>query len=148
MNTINRKLPLVARIFLGAIFLVFGLNKFLHFIPQPPMSGRPLEFMGGMMAAGYLFPLLALTEIVAGALLIGGRFVPLAITLLAPIIVNIAGFHLALAPEGLPVVAVVLASELYLAWSYRHAFAPMLKMKAAPAESAATAPSARMLEVS
>ena len=125
MKKLTQKLPLVARVVLGLIFVVFGLNGFLHFLPQPPMTAAAGAFLGALTATGYLLPLLKATEVVAGALLLSGRFVPLALTLLAPVIVNIAAFHLFLAP-GNPVVGVVLAAELYLAWTHRAAFAPLL----------------------
>src|SRR5438552_2879816 len=89
MNTIARKLPSVARVFLGFVFTVFGLNGFLHFIPQPPMSGPPADFFMALFGTGYMVPLIMGTELVAGVLLLAGRFVPLALTLLAPVIVNI-----------------------------------------------------------
>jgi hypothetical protein len=75
-----------------------------------------------------MIPLLAVTEIVAGLMLLSGRFVPLGLTLLAPVIVNILGFHLFLARSGIGFPVVLLALELYLAWAYRDAFAPMLRM--------------------
>jgi uncharacterized membrane protein YphA (DoxX/SURF4 family) len=121
-----------ARVFLGLIFFVFGLNGFFHFLPQPPMSGPPADFLGAIVATGYLFPLLKGTEVAAGALLLGGRFVPLALALLAPVIVNIVGFHAFLAPSGLPVPMVVLALEIFLAYAYRGAFRPMLRARVAP----------------
>jgi uncharacterized membrane protein YphA (DoxX/SURF4 family) len=121
-----------ARILLGLVFVVFGLNGFLHFLPQPPMSGPPAEFFGALVATGYLIPLLKGTEVVAGTLLLSGRYVPLALTLLAPVIVNILGFHLFLAPSGLGVPLVVLALEIALAWSYRGVFRPMLGARATP----------------
>jgi uncharacterized membrane protein YphA (DoxX/SURF4 family) len=126
MNAVRKHLPTAARLLLGLVFTVFGLNFFLHFLPTPPSPPRAAAFAGALFATGYLFPLLKLTEIVAGLLLLSGRFVPLALTLLAPIVVNIVGFHLFLAPSGLALPLVVLAAELYLAWSYRAAFAPML----------------------
>src|SRR5438477_1745787 len=100
MNTIARKIPTVARIGLGLVFMVFGFNKLLHFLPQPPISGPPAEFFGALFATGYMLPLLATTEIVAGLMLLSGRFVPLAVALLAPVIVNIVGFHIFLAKGG------------------------------------------------
>jgi hypothetical protein len=126
------KLPTVARVLLGLVFFVFGLNGFLHFLPQPPMSGPPADFAGALFATGYMFPLIKGTEVVAGALLLGNRFVPLALALLAPVIVNILAFHAILvgAGVGLPIVLVVL--ELYLAYAYRDAFAPMLKAQVTP----------------
>ena len=132
MDTISRKLPAVARTLLGLVFATFGLNKLLHFLPQPPITGAPAEFFGALFATGYMIPLLAVTEIVAGLMLLTGRFVPLGLTLLAPVIVNILGFHLFLAHGGFGVPATVLALEVYLAWVYRDAFAPMLRMRNVP----------------
>jgi uncharacterized membrane protein YphA (DoxX/SURF4 family) len=132
MNTIVRKVPTVARIGLGLVFTVLGANKLVPFLPQPPISGAPAEFFGALIATGYMIPLLAVTEIVAGLMLLSGRFVPLGLTLLAPVIVNILGFHLFLAQGGLGLPVVVLALELYLAWAYRDAFAPMLRMRSVP----------------
>ena len=101
MNTITKHLPTAARIFLGLVFTVFGLNFFLHFIPQPPAPPQADAFVGALTASGYLMPLLKTSEVLAGLLLLRNRFVPLALTVLAPIVVNIVGFHLALAPGGL-----------------------------------------------
>ena len=151
-------LPLIARVLLGLIFFVFGLNGFLGFLPQPPLPEGAGAFIGSLIATGYLFPLLKGTEVLAGALLLSNRFVPLALTLLAPILVNIVAFHALLAGGGLglplvllaPVVVniaafhlrftpaqvglslAILALELFLAWSYRAAFAPMLSAAATP----------------
>jgi putative oxidoreductase len=122
-----------ARIVLGLIFFVFGLNGFLHFIPQPPMSGPPEEFLGALIATGYLFPLLKTTEVVTGALLLSGRLVPLALVVLAPVIVNIFAFHLFLAPAGLALPLLVVALEIFLARSYWGAFAGLMRARVAPA---------------
>jgi uncharacterized membrane protein YphA (DoxX/SURF4 family) len=132
MNRIAAKLPVAARLLLGLIFFVFGLNGFLHFIPQPPMPAAAGAFLGALGATGYMFTLLKATEVLAGALLLAGVLVPLALTLLAPVIVNIVAFHLFLAPGNFAVVGLVLAAELYLAWTYRAAFAPMLRVRSAP----------------
>lgn len=129
MNTITRKFPTIARIGLGLVFATFGLNKLLPFLPQPPISGPPAQFFGALYATGYMIPLMAVTEIVAGIMLLSGRFVPLALALLAPVVVNILAFHLFLAPAGVGVPVVVLALEVYLAWTYRDVFAPMLQMR-------------------
>jgi putative oxidoreductase len=132
MNAINRKVPTAARIGLGLLFTVFGLNKVLHFLPQPPMSGPPAEFFGALWATGYMLPLIAATEVTSGVLLLAGRFTPLALTLLAPVLVNILAFHVFMAPAGLPVPLLALVAELYLAWTYRDAFAPMLRARVEP----------------
>jgi uncharacterized membrane protein YphA (DoxX/SURF4 family) len=129
MNTIGKHLPTAARLLLGLVFTVFGLNFFLHFIPTPPSPPAAASFAGALFASGYLFPLLKTTEVVMGVLLLAGRFVPLALAVLAPIVVNIVGFHLFLAPSGIALPLVVLAPELYLAWTYRAAFAPMLQAR-------------------
>ncbi|HEX3777372.1 MAG TPA: DoxX family protein [Polyangiaceae bacterium] len=135
MSSIQHKLPTIARYLLGLVFFVFGLNGFLHFLPQPPMTGAPLNFIGALIASGYMFPLLKGTEVLMGALLLANRFVPLALTVLAPVLVNIVAFHSFLAPEGLAVPLVLLVAELYLAHSYRDAFAPMLHAVNAPRAS-------------
>ena len=123
------KLVLGARILLGLIFFVFGLNFFFHFIPMPPMSGPPADFAKAMAATGYLYILVKITEVTSGALLLAGRFVPLALALLAPVVVNIVAFHAFLAPAGIGLPVVILLLEIFLAWSYRAAYRPMLQAK-------------------
>jgi uncharacterized membrane protein YphA (DoxX/SURF4 family) len=129
MRTLQKVVPTAARLFLGLVFTVFGLNFFLHFLPMPPAPPRAAAFAGALFASGYLFPLLKSIEVAAGLLLLSGLFVPLTLAVLAPIIVNIIGFHLFLEPSGLPIPLVVLAAEIYLAWTYRAAFAPMLHLR-------------------
>ena len=118
----------IARLLLGLVFTVFGLDGFLHFLPQPttPPPEGAMAFAIALMKSGYMFPLIKGTEVLAGLLLLSNRFVPLALVLLAPIIVNIVAFHAFLAPEGLGVAAPVLALELALAWAYRAAYRPLL----------------------
>jgi uncharacterized membrane protein YphA (DoxX/SURF4 family) len=135
--TMKAKLVLAARILLGLIFFVFGLNFFLHFLPQPPMPEAAGAFAGAMFATGYLFVLLKVVEITSGLLLLAGRFVPLALALLAPIVVNIVFFHAFLAPAGIVLPLVVLALEIFLAWSYRAVYRPMLAARAEPTEGRA-----------
>lgn len=129
------KLPLVARLLLGLIFFVFGLNGFLHFIPTPPPPEGPAgTLLAGFIAAGYFLPVVAGTQVLSGALLLAGQFVPLALTLLAPVIVQILLFHAFLAPAaaGWPVPLLALACEVYLAFAYKSSFAPMLRRDARP----------------
>ena len=129
-----RHLTTGVRSLMGLAFLVFGLNGFLHFIPQPKdaMSAGALDFFNALVKTGYMIPLIFSTQTLAGALLLLNLFVPLALALIAPVVVNIVAFHLQLAPSGIPVAAVVLILELYLAWAYRKAFAPMLAMRVSP----------------
>lgn len=132
---IARYLPVAARILMGLLFLVMGLNGFLNFIPQPstPMPDVAVAFLGVFMKTRYMLPLIAGTETIVGALLLSNRFVPLALALLAPVVVNIFAFHLFLVPSGLGVAVVVVVLEIYLAWMYRKAYGPMLAMRVAPA---------------
>lgn len=132
MQSLRNLAPHAARILLGLIFFVFGLNGFLGFIPQPPLTGAPGDFVGALVATGYMFPLIKGTEVVAGALLLSNRFVALALVLLAPVIVNIALFHFVLAPDALAMTFVILGLELSLAWAYRDAFRGVLAAKARP----------------
>ncbi len=121
-----------ARILFGLVFTVFGLNGFLNFLPAPPHPAAADAFLGALAASGYMFPLIKGTEVVVGLLLLSNRFVPLALTLIAPVLVNILAFHAFLAPGiGLPLV--LLALELGLAWAYRDAFRPMLRAVVRPA---------------
>jgi hypothetical protein len=116
------------------MFFVFGLNGFLNFIPQPktPMPEGAVAFAGALMKTGYMFPLISGTQLLVGVFLLLNRFVPLALTLIAPIIVNIIAFHIFLAPSGSAPGIVVLILELYLAWAYRKTYRPMLAARAKP----------------
>lgn len=128
------KLPTLARVLLGLIFFVFGLNGFLQFLPQPPLPAPAGAFIGALVQSGYLMLLVKLVEVVAGALLLANRQVPLALTLLAPIVVNILLFHAFLAPGGMALPVVVTTLTAYLAWTRRAAFAPMFREPRAAAQ--------------
>jgi putative oxidoreductase len=127
-----RKLIPAARILLGLMFIVFSLNFFFPFLPVPPPPPAAGAFAGAMFATGYIFHLLKVLELASGIALLAGFFVPLALTVLAPIIVNIVFFHAFLAPSGLPIPLVILVLELFLAWAYRDSFAPLLNPRAKP----------------
>jgi hypothetical protein len=129
-----RYLPHAARILMGLTFFVFGLNGFLHFIPQPktPLPETAVTFFSALMKTGYMMPLIFGAQAVAGALLLSNRFVPLALALIAPVIVNIVAFHAFIEPSGRVIAGVVLVLELYLAWAYRRAYLPMLAMRVKP----------------
>ena len=107
---------------LGLIFLVFGSNVFLNFIPMPPPPpGLAGDYTKAFLASGYAHFIGGL-QVMAGLLLLIGRFVPLGLTILGGIIVNIWAFHLLMLPEGLPPVIVATILELFLVWRYRDAF--------------------------
>jgi putative oxidoreductase len=122
-----RILTIIARILLGLVFVVFGSNAFLHFLPMPPLpQGVTGEYLHAFFASGYVYVIGAF-QVIGGLLLLIGRFVPLGLTILAAIIVNIWAFHLLMAPEGLPPAVVVTVLELFLVWSYRDRFAEILR---------------------
>jgi putative oxidoreductase len=120
-------LTIIARVLLGLIFVFFGSNAFLHFLPMPPLpQGVTGEYLHAFFASGYVYVIGAF-QVIGGLLLLIGRFVPLGLTILAAIIVNIWTFHLLMAPEGLPPAVVVTILELFLVWSYRASFAGILR---------------------
>ncbi len=132
MTNSSTKLATGARLVQGAAFLVFGLNGFLHFLPMPAPPPAAGAFFGALFATGYMLPLIKGTEVVTAVLLLSNRYVPLALALIAPVIVNIVAFHAFLAPAGIALPLLLLATELTLAWSYRKAFAPMLRSRVTP----------------
>ena len=129
MTRAQYKAKTAARLALGAIFTVFGLNGFLHFLTMPPPTGLAAVYLGGLGASGYMFPLIKGTEVVTGLLLLSNRFVPLALTILAPIVVNILAFHFFLAPAGLVLPIVTAALGVYLAYTERAIFAPFFQAR-------------------
>ncbi len=125
-----KHLPLIARILLGLIFAVFGTIGLLQLGPAPEMGEEATAFMGALMDTGYLWPVIKVTEIVCGVLLILGLFVPLALVVLAPIVLNILLFHVFLAPEGVLIGVVAVVLGLYVAHRHRSSFSGVLQRKA------------------
>ena len=99
---------LIARLLLGLIFFVFGLNGFLNFIPAPPPTGLAGQF-AGILFTSHLYVVIFGVQTIGGLLLLVNRFVPLALIILGPVIVNIFFFHLFMARSGLPLAIVVVA---------------------------------------
>lgn len=135
-TSFTRHFPAIARILMGLPLFVFGLNGFFNFIPQPtqPLPEGALAFAGALMNTGYMMQLIGATLLIVGALLLVNRFVPLALALFAPFIVNSLAFHLFLERSGLPMAIVFLVFELYLAWAYRAAYRPMLAARVTPGQ--------------
>jgi hypothetical protein len=125
------KPTIAARVLLGLVFFGIGLNGLLRLVPLPPAEGAAAVFINGLIASRYFFPLLFVTYLLAGAALVIGCFVPLALTVLAPIIVNIAVMHLFVPSSGAEtcLAALVTVLELFLAWSYRAVFRPLLSAR-------------------
>jgi putative oxidoreductase len=113
---------IIARILLGLVFAVFGSNAFLHFIPMPPMQGDAGAFMGALIRSGYIYPIATLQVLGGLCLLVHPRLVPLGLTLLGPVIVNIVLYHIFLDQSGLPIAAVVALLSIFLLWVYRYKF--------------------------
>ena len=114
---LKTKLPLIARILLGLVFFASGWVGLLNLYPMPPnLPERLVAFNAGLIATGYFFPFLKITEIVCGFLLLSGVFVPLALVVLAPIVLNIFLVHAFLAPSGLPLAIVLGLLLSYLAF--------------------------------
>ena len=118
----------IARFLLGLIFLVFGLNGFLHFLPSPPLTGTAGQFVGALFVSHYLV-VVFLLQLISAVLLLLNRYVPLALTLLAPIIVNILLIHLLMAPSGLPLAIVVTVLWILVFLSVRSAFSGLLQQR-------------------
>jgi putative oxidoreductase len=118
----------IARYLAGIIFLVFGLNGFLNFIPLPPPEGVAGQFMGALYASHYLWVIFAF-QLVAGVLLLINRFVPFAVAVLAPVIVNILSFHLLMAPSGLPLALFVTVLWALIFADVRSAFAGLSRAR-------------------
>lgn len=117
---------LIARLLFGLAFTVFGLNFFLNFIPAPPPTGLAGDYFKVLSASKYLY-VIGATQLLSGLLLLIGKFVPLALTILAGMIFNILVIHILMAPEGLPMALVFAVIELFLVWSYRDRFAGILR---------------------
>jgi uncharacterized membrane protein YphA (DoxX/SURF4 family) len=125
---VMRTVSTIARYLAGVIFLVFGLNGFLNFIPLPPPGGIAGQFMGALYASHYLWVIFAF-QLVAGVLLLINRYVPLAVAVLAPVIVNILSFHALMAPSGLPLALFVAVLRGVIFVDVRPAFAGLFQAR-------------------
>lgn len=127
-----KTISLLARLLLGILFFVFGLNGFLHFIPLPPPKGLAAEFFSALTKSHYMDFVMGL-QVLGGILLLTGRFTPFAMTLLGPVIVNILLFHFTMAPEGLPLALVAATLWFVVFWGVRRAFSGIFASKVQPA---------------
>lgn len=112
----------IVRVLLGLVFVVFGSNAFLKFMPMPELQGQAGAFITALIGSGYMYAI-AVVQVLGGlCLLLGARFVPLGLTLLGPVIVNIVLYHVFLDPNGMPIAIVISALALFLLWIYRFKF--------------------------
>jgi hypothetical protein len=116
----------IARYLLGIMFTVFGLNGFLHFIPMVPMPGLAGQFITVLFVSHYLIPVCAI-QLVCGLLFLANRYVPLALTLIAPVIFNILLFHILMNPPGIVPGLIATACWFLVFYRFRAAFAGILR---------------------
>jgi len=118
---------IIVRLLLGLVFVVFGSNIFLHFIPMPPPPATLAgDFSKALMQSHYIY-VVGLLQVIGGLLLLIGRYVPLGLTLLGPVIANILLFHIFLDRSGLPLAIIVAVLALFLLWRYWTNFAGLVK---------------------
>jgi putative oxidoreductase len=130
-NQVMRTTSVIARYLAGVIFLVMGLNGFLNFIPFPPPAGVAGQFMGALYLSHYLWVIFAF-QVIAGVLLLINRYVPLAVAVLAPVIVNILTFHALMAPSGLPLALFVAVLWAVIFIDVRPAFSGLFQSRLQP----------------
>ncbi len=119
----------IVRVLLGLLFAFSAVNAFLQLTPMPPYEGKAQAFMQGLFSSGYFFPFLKIVELIAGVLLIAGRYMSLALAMLLPITINILLFHIFLHPGGSAIAIALIAANLFLAYSYREQYVPLLKAR-------------------
>jgi putative oxidoreductase len=123
----------IARFLLGLIFLVFGLNGFFNFLSMPAPTGVAGQFLGALFVSHFLVVIFVI-QLIGAVLLLLTRYVPLALTLLAPIIVNILLIHILMLPSGLPLALVVTVLWIVVFLSVRSAFAGLFQQRVAAQE--------------
>jgi len=119
---------IIARVLLGLILLVFGLNNFLQFLPMPEMSAEAGEFMGALAKAGYFFPIIAIVEIIIGVLLLINKYTVLALVVLFPILLNAFLFHLFLDIGGIGIAALANILNIFLFITNKQKYSEILQV--------------------
>jgi uncharacterized membrane protein YphA (DoxX/SURF4 family) len=135
-KSFTRFFPHIARVFMGLAFLAFGLMGL--FVKPPDNTPENLKVINAALASAGYMSVVTVTMILVGLLLLANRFVPLALALIAPILVGILTYHIATSPAMIGPGAFLSLLELFLAYSYRRAFCPMLAAKVAPSEKCGT----------
>jgi putative oxidoreductase len=125
MEAIKMKVVIViARVLLGLMFVFFGLNGFLNFLPSPPLSGVSGAFLGALTTSHYVY-LVCAVQLLGGILLLVNQFLPLGLALLAPVIANIVAYHLTMQRSGAQLAILAVVLWVFLAWKFRAYFAPL-----------------------
>ncbi len=120
---------IIVRTLMGLLFLFGSIAFFAKLFPEPELQGNMKTFNEGLKAAGYFMPLLKVTELLCGIAFITGRFVPLALVVIAPVIVNILFVHTVLEPSGFPIAIFLFLGNIFLAYYHREKFASVLEIK-------------------
>ena len=119
-----RIVVVMARVLLGLMFIFFGLNGFLNFLPAPPLTGLPGAFLGALMTSHYVY-LVCAVQVLGGLSLLVNQFLPLGLALLAPVIANIITYHLTMQRSGPQLAILATILWVFLAWKFRVYFAPL-----------------------
>ncbi len=119
---------IVVRILFGLLLLIFGLNGFLQFMPFPEMSEQAGKFIGALAETGYIFPIIALLEIIVGVLLLSNKYLALALILIFPIILNAFLFHLFLDIPGIGAALIAIVSNVFLFFTNKENYKNILQM--------------------
>lgn len=120
---------LIVRILMGLMFAFASIVVLFKLVPQPEQTGNIKVFMDGLTASVYLMTTVKIFELVCAIAFLSGRFVPLATVVLFPITLNILLFHIFLEPSGIPMAAILMAGNLFLAWYYRDKYKAILAAK-------------------
>jgi putative oxidoreductase len=123
------KAKLIIRILFGLMLVIFGLNKFLQFMPMPPMPEAAGEFMGALVKSGYLMFIVAIVEVVAGVLLLVNKYQSLALVVVFPVILNAFLFHLFLDLAGVGGAAVAMAMNIFLFFANKESYKSLFNSK-------------------
>jgi putative oxidoreductase len=124
-----KKAQLIVRILLGLILVIFGLNKFLQFMPMPAMPEAAGEFMGALVKSGYIMPIVAIIEIAVGVLLLINKYQSLAIVIVFPVLLNAFLFHMFLDIAGIGGAAIAIAMNIFLFFANKESYKSLFNSK-------------------
>ena len=121
---------IISRIILGFIYLVFGLDYFLHFISyQPNHTGRVAAFKAGLLGVGYFYPMMKSIQIIGGISLLVNQYAPFSAVVVFPISLNVLLYHTILVPSGWLMGIILIVTNLFLGYSYRKYYSGMFVKK-------------------
>ncbi|HEX4321772.1 MAG TPA: hypothetical protein VHZ52_12750 [Acidobacteriaceae bacterium] len=121
---------IVARVLLGLAFLIFGLNGFLNFIPAPPMPDSPMKQFVDVFASSHWQQVISAIQVISAVLFLVGRYIPLALVFIGPVIFNILVFHILFAPSSIGPGVFVTICWFVVFFRHRAAFAPLFQARA------------------